>query len=60
MSRPDRHPPLALPVRARGGLGQSDVDEGIRQVRHFLQNHGRRFSDNVLAALDEHLKEKTK
>ena len=27
-------------VRDRGGIGQSDIDEGIRLVRHFLQTNG--------------------
>ena len=40
-------------VRARGGLGQSDDDEGIRQVRHFVQTHGTsRFQSIVPPRID--------
>ena len=39
-------------VRARGGLGQSDVDEGIRQVRHFLQNHGASRFQSIVPRID--------
>ena len=39
-------------VRDRGGIGQSDVDEGIRRVRYFLQTHGASRFQSIVTRTD--------
>jgi uncharacterized protein (DUF927 family) len=41
-------------IKGRGGVGQADIEAGVRQVRAFIESHGASRFQSVILRLDSH------